>query len=179
MVQFRLSGGFKNLNGATVKTEGATLEYRLEPDESIALSFSNEKITSALLVNSREKSFKLKYDGQLYDAASVDWLNDNQIAMLSLLTVAYLELTDKSLPRLEKDKDAQDIKSEDFNCRKTVVSFRKTRSSASENVGTFAKTFIKTHPDCKLIYGVDSGCLWEDYGCFATQELECTGNSCK
>ena len=178
-VEFKLNGGFRNLNGATVQTAGATLAYKLEPDESVALSFSNESTVAALLINSREKTFKLDYNGQLYEAASVEQLNDNQIAMLSLLSVVYLELTDKSLPRSGKDKDVQDIKSEDFNCRKTVVSFRKTRSSASENVGTFAKTFIKTHPDCKLIYGVDSGCLWEDYGCFATQELECTGNSCK
>lgn len=179
VVEFRLNGGFRNLNGATVHTAGATLAYKLGPDESISLSFSNESISSALQINSREKTFKLNYNGQHYDAASVEQLNDNQIAMLSLLTIAYLELTDKSLPRLEKDKDAQNIKTEDYKCRKTVVSFRTTRSSASENVSNFAKTFIKTHPDCRLIYGVDSGCLWEDYGCFATQELECTGNSCK
>lgn len=189
VIEFRLNGGFRNLNGATVETAGATLKYKLEPDESITLSFSNENISSALLINSREKTFQLDYNGQLYDAASVEQLNDNQIAMLSLLTVAYLELTDKSLPRFQKAETVADVANpgmdgadpglDDFNCRKTAVSFRTSRSSASEHVTKFANDYIKTHPDCRKIYGVDAGCLWEDYGCMATQEIECTGSSCK
>lgn len=70
------------------------------------------------------------------------------------------------------------INSERVACSRTIISLQSTRSSATSNVTTTTDAFIKAHPDCKKEYGVDAGCVWEDYLCMATQSIICNGTGC-
>lgn len=63
-------------------------------------------------------------------------------------------------------------------CRRTIVSIQDRRSSAISTVEAITIGFLRNHPDCRRRFGVDSGCLWGDYLCIATQEIECTGGGC-
>ncbi len=63
-------------------------------------------------------------------------------------------------------------------CERTITSLRYSRSSASNHVKSATDKFIAEHPDCKRVDGVDAGCLWEDYGCVATQAISCSGGGC-
>jgi hypothetical protein len=64
-------------------------------------------------------------------------------------------------------------------CMRTIVSFRTTKSKAEYYVNSAVNAYIKAHPDCSRAYGLDSGCIWGDYGCVATQEILCTGGGCQ
>ncbi len=66
----------------------------------------------------------------------------------------------------------------DGGCSRTILSVRTTKSSSIEAVNAATDAFIKAHPDCKKVHGVDSGCLWEDYACVSTQQINCSGGGC-
>lgn len=63
-------------------------------------------------------------------------------------------------------------------CERTIATIRPTETGAISNVTAATNKFIKDHPDCKRVYGVDTGCLWGGYACIATQSISCSGGGC-
>ena len=63
-------------------------------------------------------------------------------------------------------------------CERTIVSIRSGESRAIAYVTAATDDFIKAHPDCKRIYGIDTGCVWGSYICIASQSIKCSGGGC-
>lgn len=63
-------------------------------------------------------------------------------------------------------------------CDRIIASIRISRSNAIGHLNSAVKNFLSQHSDCHTVYGVDSGCLWEDYLCVASQSIQCNGGGC-
>ncbi len=76
-------------------------------------------------------------------------------------------------------KNSDEFLSKAKACDRTIAHIGTTKSGSTAAVTTATNTFILANPDCSTVGGVDSGCIWGDYGCIATQEIHCTGGGCK
>lgn len=63
-------------------------------------------------------------------------------------------------------------------CNWISVQVESDREFAKYELEKATVSFLKDHPDCKKAGGISSGCLWEDFGCIATQRFECNGKTC-
>jgi hypothetical protein len=68
--------------------------------------------------------------------------------------------------------------SDDGSCNVVSMSAYSTKSLALYHQKKQVINFLASNPTCKKIGEIDSGCLWEDYYCVASQTYECTGSQC-
>lgn len=56
----------------------------------------------------------------------------------------------------------------------TAMYFDYTKSSAVGGLNNFVNTVLIFNSNCSTVWGQDSGCVWGDYGCVATQSFDCS-----
>lgn len=84
------------------------------------------------------------------------------------LTIAlYNELTAIDLERVQLPKDNRLL------CKRTAISIRLTKSASVDHLNAFVDNYLGSHSNCSRLHGVDTGCLWGDYGCVSTQQIQC------
>jgi hypothetical protein len=194
--------GVTGLTRSTLVDNSATFTIQAQPRtiNSQYINLNNSTFTYSILTPSLMK-LTLNTDGDLPFTISMDSdkkivkfdqlnmeINDETIntfsqgdqVKISVSLDMYMEVTNSGVRRTEPaDSNALTVDPLIYNCELTAVSFNTTRSRANEGVTRFSDDFIKKHKDCHKIFGVDAGCLWEDYGCVATQSIKCNGESCK
>jgi hypothetical protein len=85
------------------------------------------------------------------------------------MTIAlYNELTAIDLERVPVRID------DNLVCNKTAISIRVTKTASIDHLNAFVDSYLGSHSNCSRLHGVDSGCLWGDYGCISTQQIQCT-----
>ena len=109
------------------------------------------------------------YEEKQVDIAADDApdLSIEEQTQLALAVTLYMEATSTDFPR-----SGEPLGRITYKCAKTAVTFRKTRTEAVDKLNSFVDNYISTH-SCKRKYGIDSGCVWEDFLCVSVQQLEC------
>lgn len=137
------------------KENSLNLHYKFGNDKSI-VDLTNNKIVDDFYFNDTRLSTKLT---------------------LSIVLIDLLESNNFS-EEMEDEFDNNYLYGRAEGCSRTITSIRYTRSSAEYHVNEATNTYLNENPGCERVYGVDSGCVWEDYGCVASQEIRCTGSGC-
>ena len=172
---FSLHAHSIKLNGIDVNLNKAQFELTLLDSTLTVISLSNQNEKFSIRFNKRmneityvEKSFDLKNK-------STDDLSKDEQAMLSQIICIYTELTNPNIVRKAPKSDNNQVLA---SCYYVASSFRYTKSSSVGHLNAFVDSYLASHKDCHKVFGVDSGCLWGDYGCVSTQEIHCHGASC-
>lgn len=107
-------------------------------------------------------------------------LNNIEETKLLIVLILFNEVSrSESGLLIRKGKSSSNLRTTVLaSCSRTIMALRTTKSRAMAYITSATNDFIKAHPDCKKVFGIDSGCLWGDYGCVATQELSCSGGGC-
>ena len=64
------------------------------------------------------------------------------------------------------------------NCEHTAVSIRERKSVSEENVQNMIDEYVEEHEDCEQSGGVDSACVYGDFGCISVGGIECETSGC-
>jgi hypothetical protein len=84
------------------------------------------------------------------------------------LTIAlYNEVTSPDLERVPIPIDNSLV------CKRTAISVRLTKTASIDHLNGFVDSYLGSHRNCTRLHGVDSGCMWGDYGCVSTQQIQC------
>jgi hypothetical protein len=178
---FVLKAAAKNINNNQINLNGSEFVIEAKPDYSILISLNNKDEKFSLLFNKEIKTVTFLEKNINMSNNSIMSLSNSDENKLVQIVCLYNELTNPDIVRnqIKLDKPSSAIANKAYyTCTYTAASFRSSRSSATYHVNKFVNTYLSTHTDCKRLYGVDAGCLWGDYGCVATQEIECNGASC-
>lgn len=139
-----------------------------------------DKVVS-LLINSIDKSIFYKEKQILLSEKSSKFeLHEEDNSDISIAVSLLLELTDPEIKRFNPSVKSQEssIGTLSVSCEYALSSWYTTKSRSVSAIARHTKSFLKSHPDCHTIYGVDTGCLWGDFGCVSVQAVECHGASC-
>lgn len=174
-----------NLIKLNVKEDDKNINLILLVNEKLKYSFILDKKTKLIYksVNNRIISFenfvKDKKD-ETYFAIAMVLLDNIKNAGKNAVLNSKIENNNLSNPNNSPIGNKLSVlpEGEEGGCERTIMSIRTTESSAISHVNSATATYIEDHPDCKKIYGVDTGCLWGGYGCVATQSIKCTGGGC-
>lgn len=164
----------KVINNFKVNLDGVDLEVRIHNDEKI-IKINNDQLGSNINIQyffSKEKTIDLSNGRNVNEEYLNDSKNNTKYTIASVLLHYLLKNS------LEGgDFDIKGI----FNrsCSRTITSLRYTRSSAEDHVNAATNNFIASNPSCRRIHAVSVGCLWEDFGCVAVQEISCSGRVCE
>ena len=58
-------------------------------------------------------------------------------------------------------------------CSWTVINVGGTKGIAIDRTNREVNAFLSNHLDCRAVLNVSVGCVWEDFYCLATQEIQC------
>jgi hypothetical protein len=179
---YGISGKKRNVNNINVNLDGAKFTIETGGSEYKLILELNEQYNNRKLIYSLDKLTKVITNLTNQEKLLVQNSNLNNLEETKLLTVLTLfnEVRSSDSQTLTADvkKSISTREAKSQSCDRTIMSVRSTRSSAISNATTATNTFIKAHPDCHTVYGVDSGCIFEDYGCVATQSVSCSGGGC-
>lgn len=168
---FQLNAIEKNINGYSVNLNAANFSVKVV-DSIITLKLAISG--SPIIEYTMNKNSKVVIDNSSSQIVNDEYLlNDHNNTKFGLALSLY-DATFNPNP----DLPAALPPGGGSGCDRTIMSFRKSRSFAEMRCSSAASAFCAAHPDCTTVAGVDSGCLWEDYCCVATQEIHCTGAGC-
>lgn len=165
---FKLSRYRKNVNGQDLSTF-KNLEIS-ENNNFIIVKFKESN--NQVLIDSK-KNVKMQFNNKFSDFTeqAVDNLSPQENTELVNLLILYDFVTNPGNENTESTTTAKE-------CDYISIQAEPSRSRALHNLNSEVESFLKSHPDCKKIGSPDSGCLWEDYGCVASQSLVCNGSTC-
>lgn len=179
--QFRLIANEKVVNNFGFNLNEISVDIQDESSSKI-IKFSTSQtglqseISYSFSTDDSKKVIDLTSD-TVVDDAYLDNERNNVKYQIALLILTKIEETSRSENGvLFKINNSENLAKK--SCERTITSIRYTKSSASNHVTSATNSFIAAHPDCHRVDGVDAGCLWADYGCAATQSIECTGGGC-
>jgi len=165
--KMNINGFDVNLNNAkfAIESKGAQtrLTLTIEQSSSIQLDLRNE--------------YKQIYYAGSNSPIKFESLSEKEATRIMIALVLYNEMMN---PGVERQVSKNRVGEPELNagCDRTIMTIYSTRSAATDHLKTTTDQFLKAHPDCFKVHGVDSGCLWGDYGCVATQEIHCNGGGC-
>lgn len=145
--------------------KSGTITYRQVAKNEIELKLVNETATTLRL--NRKTALFVQRGVDLFKAPILDLAEQTNIALALHL---YNELASDVIPR-SKGAAGRPLNPhcEEF----TAMYFQYTRSAAEYELNAYVDVFLGNNTNCSRKYGVDAGCLWEDYACVATQAIEC------
>lgn len=164
-----------NINGFDINLDSAEFKIQnISKGELVSLKLNNQKSFNLLIKKIDKEIWDLDKNELLTKSLSLDssinWTNTKNAIVLIL----YYNLDFVNKIQEQQNWAGKDL----YECKRAIVALNTTRSSAIENLTSTVTAFIKQHPDCSTKYGIDSGCLWEDYLCIASQEIICNGSGC-
>lgn len=185
--EYKLYGCQKIINDTYANLENYIVKLKLDSDGYEILSLINPEY--------KELDFKFAFkDCKIIDFKTKKVVDENYLSdsdknnLVFIISVIYTEIK-----KNEFTKEFKSVTSKHFNdiliearqdintrsaCNRTISSIQYTRSRTEASLILTTRNFLSSHTDCRHIYGMDSGCLWGDYGCVATQEIECSGSTC-
>lgn len=142
-----------------------TITYTQVAKNEIKLTLVNET-TTTLVLNKKTAVF-VERGVDLFKAPVLSLSEQTNIALALHL---YNEIASDDIAR-SKAAAARPMNPhcQDF----TAMYMQYTRSAAEYELNAYVDRFLSENTNCSRKYGVDAGCLWEDYSCIATQEIEC------
>lgn len=171
---FRLIGEQKNINGQIFNPNKKEITVFKNADSEIIILLSNSK--NHLIIH--ENTLKLSIDNKIFDFnnSNLDKLSPkDETEFIEILAISD-EIFNANLQRKSYIDSNEFLKSEE--CAFSSMSARSSRSYSEIRAKRAADEFIDDHEDCELVGEVDSGCLWDDLVCIATQTIECNGETC-
>lgn len=164
---YRISAVPVGVNEEAINLDGKEVILTPVVDGRSAISFVGGKILTLDHLGRR-----LIYDH--IPVADLSGLSVRTKEVLLLVTL-YLELTDKKNPRKSPWKTGGiSTEGSQTRCEWTVFNVAGTESTAIRRTENEAAAFIFRHSDCRLEDGVDTGCLWGNFYCVATQTISCS-----
>jgi hypothetical protein len=152
-------------------TEEGNNRYTLsvtDPFHSVVTMEADELIHSIRYI---EKNIYLNEAEKLNAVAY--WEMDKLATALNV----YRELMGRNVERKVWETKEEGKKLAD-GCAYYAYSVSTNRSLAEGTVVRITRSWLAVHFDCKTEYGMDTGCLWGDFACVATQRIVCSGWSC-
>lgn len=153
-------------------------------------SLLQDNINYTLYIDENEETAYLSYldvikqlplnNNQNYELS--DYLSAKEIDVFNQIIALYMEVTNSSFRRINDNNNnyysISKLPLGGKKCARTIWSYQTTRSRSTSGVTRATNAFLSSHSDCHAIYGISTGCLWEDFLCASVQELECNGNTC-
>jgi hypothetical protein len=179
LVSYKLEANQIRINNTLINLNDANYIYSIDNDYiNIKMNSGNKNVT--LILNNNDKSIFYKEKNILLKANQrYNDISESDNADISIAMAILIELTNKKITRYDFTKENYNtVKVQSASCEKTLVSIDYTESRVSARIENLTNSYLSSHKDCHTIYGVDTGCLWGDYGCVATQSISCSGASC-
>lgn len=177
---YQLFGVKKILNNYFVNLDSAFLKIKNIKDGIVLELQINNQISKSKLVFKINSLTKNIIDLDNYEMVNQSYL-DNELNHVKALVIMSLY---QEISRPNSNKINASFKSEEFSpnlaagCDRTLATLSDTRSGAIDGLKTSVDNFLTKNKDCVRVYGIDSGCLWGDYLCVATQAIRCSGTGC-
>ena len=180
-VEYKFTGGQRKINNYSINLNEAVFTYSLDKNGTINIKLNNKDKIVSLSINSIKKTIFYKEKNILLsESNSKVELTEVDNSDISIAVSLLLELTDPEIKRLSplgKSND-KNIVTHSTTCEYALSSWYTTKSRSESAIASHTQSYLKSHPDCHTIYGVDTGCLWGDFGCVSVQAVECHGASC-
>lgn len=157
-----------NLNASVVTYSAGKIVQLKSPDHVI----STLDVTKGMLVVNK-KSIRLTSE-------TIEQLSPSEHEALIILSCLYAEIAvTKSKSELESlSQRPAEVPGYDTPaagpCSWTVVNAGGSRGIAIDRTNREVRAFLSNHLDCRSVLSVSVGCIWGDFYCVATQEIQCT-----
>jgi hypothetical protein len=178
-VTYRLSGVGLMLNDFFENYNDYLFSYEILDTVLSLVKLEKADKTTTLILNSSTRTI---YHVESNTTISNEFLEENHSYHnpISVAGVLYNEIKNPNLERFPKEASKVRPPWEDGEpgirpCYRTALSTRTSRSRVIEAINDYVDRLLKNHPECSRVHGVDVGCMWEDFMCFATQEIKCNG----